>query len=72
MNKIKKYAKGIDDELCSAKDYIETALAYKAAGDSTRYARYKEMSIQELTHAQTLHEYAVQSFLSVPMDMLHD
>ena len=60
MNKIKKYAKDIEEELESAKCYMEKALEWKAAGNSTRYARYKEMSAQELSHAMTLHEYAVQ------------
>lgn len=60
MTKIKKYVHDIADELDSAKAYMETALEYKAAGNSTRYARYKEMSTQELAHATTLHEYAVQ------------
>ena len=76
MTRIKNYVKGIDEELHDAKEYIETALAYKAAGDATRYARYKEMSIQELAHASTLHEYAVQDidklrsvYPEIPQDM---
>lgn len=76
MTKIKRYVEGIDEELHDAKKYIELALAYKAAGDSTRYARYKEMSIQELAHANTLHEYAVQDieklrsvYPEIPQDM---
>ena len=60
MTKIKKYIQDIEEELESAKCYIETALEYKAAGNATRYARYKEMSLQEMQHCQTLHEYAVQ------------
>ena len=60
MTKIKKYVKDIAEELDSAKCYMEAALEYKAAGNATRYARYKEMSAQELAHAMTLHEYAVQ------------
>lgn len=60
MNKIKKYVDDIAEELDGAKHYIETALEYKAAGDTNRYNRYKEMSVQELSHAMFLHEFAVQ------------
>ena len=81
MVKIKKYVEDIADELDSAKHYIETALEYKAMGNTgnnpTRYTRYKEMSIQELSHAQTLHEYAVQDieqlkivYPEIPQEML--
>ena len=60
MTKIKKYVEDIADELHSAKCYMETALEYKATGDSIRYNKYKEMSMQELTHAMALHEFAAQ------------
>ena len=60
MTKIKKYVEDIAEELDGAKHYIETALEYKASGNSTRYAKYKEMSTQELGHATSLHEFAVQ------------
>ena len=60
MTKIKKYVDEIAEELESAKSYMEAALEYKAAGNTNRYARYKEMSMQELTHAMSLHEFAVQ------------
>lgn len=76
MTKIKKYVEDIAEELDSAKAYIETALEYKASGNATRYARYKEMSTQELAHAMTLHEYAVQDieqlktvYPDIPVDM---
>lgn len=76
MNKIKKYVEDIAEELESAKCYIEKALEYKANGNATRYARYKEMSTQELAHAMTLHEYAVQDieqlrtvFPEIPQEM---
>ena len=60
MTKIKKYVEGIAEELHDAKSYMETALEYKALGNSDRYNKYKEMSIQELNHATILHEIAVQ------------
>lgn len=76
MRKIKRYVEGIDEELHDAKSYMETALEYKASGDATRYARYKEMSIQELAHATSLHEFAVQDieklrtvYPDIPQDM---
>ena len=60
MTKIKKYVDGIAEELDGAKKYMETALEYKASNDPNRYARYKDMSIQELNHAMALHDMAVQ------------
>ena len=76
MTKIKKYVNDIKEELDGAKHYMETALEYKASGNSTRYNRYKEMSIQELNHAMNLHEFAVQDieqlksvYPDIPVDM---
>lgn len=60
MNKIKKYVDNIAEELNGAKHYMEMALECKAAGNTNRYTKYKEMSAQELTHAMALHEFAVQ------------
>lgn len=77
MNKIKRYVDDIAEELDGAKHYIECALEYKAMGDSTRYAKYKEMSTQELSHAMALHEFAVQDierlktvYPDVPSEMM--
>ena len=77
MTKIKKYVDEIAEELHDAKSYMETALEYKAAGNSTRYAKYKEMSTQELGHAMNLHEMAVQDieqlksvYPDIPQEML--
>ena len=77
MTKIKKYVDGIAEELEDAKNYMETALEYKASGDAGRYAKYKEMSVQELGHAMNLHEYAAQDieklkavYPEVPNNML--
>ena len=76
MTKIKKYVDDIAEELDGAKAYMETALEYKASGNTARYTRYKEMSMQELSHAMTLHEYAVQDieqlktvYPTIPVDM---
>ena len=60
MNKIKKYVEDIAEELDGAKHYMECALEYKAMGNTARYTRYKEMSTQELGHAMSLHDFAVQ------------
>ena len=60
MNRIKKYVDDIAEELKDAQEYIEKALWYKAKGDQTRYAKYKDMSAQELNHATLLHDMAVQ------------
>ena len=77
MTKIKKYVEDIAEELDGAKHYMECALECKAAGNSTRYAKYKEMSIQELGHATALHEFAVQDieqlkavYPEIPSDMM--
>lgn len=60
MKKIKEYVDLIEDELCSAKDYIEKALWYKAKDNGERYTKYKEMSMQELSHAMNLHQFAME------------
>lgn len=77
MTKIKKYVEDIAEELDGAKHYMETALEYKAAGNSDRYTRYKEMSVQELGHAMSLHDFAVQDieklksvYPEIPSDMM--
>jgi len=82
MRKIKKYVENISEELEDAKRYMETALEYKAAGSSNvtnadRYSRYKEMSIQELGHAQAIHDFAVQDieqlrtvYPDIPQEMM--
>ena len=60
MKKIKDYVDKIDDELNGAKEYIEKALWYKSKGDTNRYTKFKEMSIQELGHANNIHQFAVE------------
>ena len=60
MTKIKRYVDSIAEELEGAKHYMESALEYKSTGNSDRYNRYKEMSMQELNHAMALHDFAVQ------------
>ena len=59
MKKIKEYVDCINEELESAKEYIEKALWYKST-NTMRYNKYKEMAIQELSHAEILHTFAVE------------
>lgn len=59
MTKIKKLAEEIEDELCSAKEYAEEYLTFKAKDMSTWATRYKEMAQDELKHAGYIHDRAV-------------
>ena len=77
MKKIQRYVEHIAEELDGAKEYIEKALDYKSRGDTVRYTKYKEMSLQELGHANIIHEFAVQDidafekvFPEFPQEML--
>lgn len=77
MKKIKDYIEKIEDEVKGAKEYMETALWYKAKGDSNRYTKYKEMSIQELGHAMNIHQFAAEDiemlekvYPDIPEDMM--
>lgn len=76
MTRIKELADQIKDELCSAKEYAEEYLSYKAKGDSGWANRYKEMAMDELKHADFIHERAVgeidqlRSVYTPPEDML--
>lgn len=56
MTKIKKLADEIMDELCSAKEYAEEYLSYKAKDNSEWAKRYDEMAEDELKHASYLHD----------------
>ena len=59
MTRIKHLADQIKDELCSAKDYAEEYLTFKAKGDAPWATRYREMATDELKHANYIHERAV-------------
>lgn len=65
MKKIKDYVEKINEEIDGAKEYIEKALGYKAKGDANRYTKYKEMSIQELGHAMTVHQFASEDIVEL-------
>lgn len=59
MTRIKRLAEEMEDEICSAKDYAEEYLTFKAKGSTQWANRYKEMAQDELKHAEYLHERAV-------------
>lgn len=59
MRKIQLLVDQIDDEICSAKDYAETYLDFKAKDESQWASRYKEMATDELKHATYIHDLAV-------------
>ena len=76
MTRIKELADQMKDELCSAKDYAEEYLSYKAKEDAPWATRYKEMALDELKHADYIHERAVAEIETLrkvytpPEDML--
>ena len=59
MTKIKKLADEMKEELCSAKEYAEEYLTFKAEENTAWANRYKEMAMDELKHAGYIHERAV-------------
>ena len=59
MERIKKLADEIKDELCSAKEYAEEYLTFKAKDNQNWANRYKEMSQDELKHADYIHERVI-------------
>ena len=59
MTRIKKLADEMKEELCSAKEYAEEYLTFKAEENTPWANRYKEMAMDELKHAGYIHERAV-------------
>lgn len=59
MTRIKELADEIKDELCSAKEYAEEYLTFKAKENGTWANRYKEMAQDELKHANYIHDRVV-------------
>ena len=76
MTKIKELADQIKEELCSAKDYTEEYLSFKAKNNVNWANRYKEMANDELKHASYIHDRAVEEIAELrkvytpPEDML--
>lgn len=65
MRKIKELVERIDDELCSAEEYAERFIEYKADGETSMAAKFQEMASQEMTHATTIHDLAVKEIEKV-------
>ena len=65
MKVIKEYVEAIDEELHDAKKYAEKYVECKAKGNMQAATRYKEMSNDELKHAEFLHEWAVQEIQQI-------
>lgn len=59
MERIKKLADEMMEEICSAKGYAEKAVMYKVNGESNWSNRFREMANDELKHANYLHELIV-------------
>lgn len=76
MKRIAELVDHIDEELESAKEYAELSLEKKAKSESEWSQRFKEMSNDELKHANYLHDLAVEEiqslekFYNPPADML--
>lgn len=60
MKKIAKLTEQIDEELEGAKHYTEMYLDFKADNQNEFANKFKEAAMDELKHANYLHEYAVQ------------
>lgn len=60
MTRIKKLVDELNEELCSAKEYAEEYLTFKAKDNNAWANRYKEMAQDELTHASYIHERVVE------------
>ena len=59
MTKIKKIADEMLEELCSAKEYAENYIEFKAKDEMQWANRFKEMANDEIKHAGYLHDFAV-------------
>jgi hypothetical protein len=65
MHIIKKMAERISEELEDAKTYAEDYIEAKAKGNMSVANKYKEMSSDELRHAEIIHGFAVAEIESV-------
>lgn len=65
MRKIKELVERIDDELGSAEEYGEKFIEYKADGENSMAEKFKEMAMQEMNHANMMHELAVKEIEKV-------
>ena len=60
MKKIQDLVDKIDDELKGAQEYAEEAIIYKAKGNNQWSSKYRTMAEQELNHAITIHDRAIE------------
>lgn len=58
MRIIKEMVEHIDEEIEGAKEYAEKFIEHKAKG-SPRATYYRQMALDELSHAEKIHEFAV-------------
>lgn len=65
MKMIKKMVDHIDEELCGAEKYAEDMIQSKAEGKMDDARKYREMSQQELDHADFLHKIAVEKIMEI-------
>lgn len=65
MTHIKKLADEMLEELCSAKEYAEKYIEYKAKSENQWANRFGEMAKDELKHADYLHELAVKEINTI-------
>lgn len=65
MRKIQELVEMVDEELCGAKTYAEKYLELRAFNDTAFASKFKTMAYDELNHAMTLHDYAIEQIQSL-------
>lgn len=55
----------INEELDGAKDYAEKYIHNRAIGNNSRANIYRQMAMDELTHASNVHDFAVQDIEAI-------
>jgi septation ring formation regulator EzrA len=60
MNYIDEMIDKVEEEIGGAVDYAEESIKCRAKGHTDRANRYKSMAMDELTHAETIRNFATQ------------
>lgn len=60
MKIIKECVDRIEEEICSAKDYAEMYVDWKSRNDTYWSSRFHEASLDELKHAEYIHDLSVK------------
>lgn len=60
MNYIDKMIDKIEEEIEGAVDYAEESIKCRAKGHTDRASKYKSMALDEITHAETIRNFATQ------------